>query len=355
MLFRFVVLGATVALCGASAAAQQRGTVEFGVFGSAGRFDRSLTLDRGVGGGGRGGGLLDPRWALEFEKAEMRASRTLGLTNVNVGILSGRLVATPIQAGPLSLMLGAGAGASTETNFLHSYGVNGLVGLKIALGSSVALRADGIAHWLANNDWQRYQTVHLGLSFFRNPHNRVVNITRTVEVPGPVIAQRPDSVDWQEQARLRRADNDYRMLRDSLSRVPAPVTRPASSAAELSTMETRIQFGTNQSALTDSAHRILDAKLPVFRANTAIRIVIVGHTDERASDAYNMALGDRRSASAKAYLVAQGIDPARIEIASRGEHDPRAAGTSVSAQGMNRRAEFRVLVVSDTSPPPQKQ
>src|SRR6185436_16514332 len=96
------------------AAAQQRGTVEFGAFGSMGRFDKDLTLDKGFGGGGRVGIFLDPRIALEFEKSEMRASRTLGRADVNVGILSGRLAYTPIKAGPLSLMVGVGGGAGTE-------------------------------------------------------------------------------------------------------------------------------------------------------------------------------------------------------------------------------------------------
>ena len=84
-----------------------------------------------------------------------------------------------------------------------------------------------------------------------------------------------------------------------------------------------------------------------------MRIVIVGNTDERATDTYNLALGGRRADSAKAYLVSKGIAPIRIEIASRGESQPIAPGTSMNAQAQNRRAEFRLLVASDYLLPPK--
>jgi peptidoglycan-associated lipoprotein len=85
-----------------------------------------------------------------------------------------------------------------------------------------------------------------------------------------------------------------------------------------------------------------------------MRIVIVGNTDERATDAYNMALGVRRADAAKAYLVSRGVDAMRIEILSLGESQPTAAGTSTGAQARNRRAEFRLLVASDYVPQKQR-
>jgi len=75
--------------------------MEFGAFASAATFDNSLSLKTGYGGGGRAGMFFDPRWSIEFEDAEMRASRPNGLRDVNVGILSGRLVAVPIISGSL--------------------------------------------------------------------------------------------------------------------------------------------------------------------------------------------------------------------------------------------------------------
>ncbi len=186
-------------------AAQQRGTVEFGAFGSAASFDQSLSLKSAVGGGGRVGVFLDPRWGLEFEKAEMKASRPDGLAKVNVGILSSRLMFVPFKAGALSFLLGAGGGVSTETNFLHSYGFDALAGARIAMGQNAALRLDGVMDWLANEKWKSYKSVRLGVSLYRHPTGamRVVN----VETPGRdrMIAQQ-DSVSAAETYRLRGRD-----------------------------------------------------------------------------------------------------------------------------------------------------
>jgi len=271
----------------------------------------------------------------------MRATRTLGLKDVNVGILSARLTQIFARTGGLSLMIGAGAGASTETNFMHTYGVNAMVGGKIRVGKNAAFRVDLINDWLANEDWKSYQRMHFGLVLYRNPSHE----TRIVQVQAPPTMH-SDSVSAEEQARLRRAEAAYRALRDSLSRprAVAPVT-PSSDAA-LATMEEKIHFDTDKSDLTAEAQRILDEKVKVFIANPDMRIVIEGNADERATDAYNMALGRRRSEAAKAYLVAKGIDPVRIVVTTEGERQPIAAGVTPEAQALNRRAEFRLLISS---------
>ena len=84
MIRRTILLGAATLMCAIPAAAQERGTVEFGAFGSGGMFNKSLTLNSGFGAGGHVGVFLDPRWALEFEGGEMQASRTAGAANANV-------------------------------------------------------------------------------------------------------------------------------------------------------------------------------------------------------------------------------------------------------------------------------
>src|SRR6478672_3759384 len=131
------------------AAAQERGTIEFGAFGSVASFDHDLSLTSAFGGGGRVGAYLDPRLSIEFEDAEMRASRPNGLKDVNVGILSGRLVGVPVKRGGLSFLVGAGAGVSTETNFMHTYGLDVLAGVKLAINKNMAFRVDGVWDWLA--------------------------------------------------------------------------------------------------------------------------------------------------------------------------------------------------------------
>jgi outer membrane protein OmpA-like peptidoglycan-associated protein len=345
MIRKAITIGALALAAAAPAAAQERGTLEFGAFGSAGAFNKSLTLDNGFGVGGHVGMYLDPRWAVEFEGAEMSASRPTGLANANVGMLSGRVVGTFFRSGPLSLMLGAGAGASTETSWLHSYGVNALLGAKFRVMDNAAIRLDAVSDWLANYSWKSNQRLQLGMTFTRRPNQTV----RTVEVAvaaAPYV-QRADSVNAEEQGRRRRMAQDYRDLRDSLNNAPAPAAMAPSSAAALATMEEKIHFATDKSELSPESKALLDEKVRVFSANPAMRIVIVGNTDKRASDAYNMGLGERRSAAAKAYLVAKGVDAGRIEISSRGERNPIATGTSKDAEATNRRDGFRLIIGSD--------
>ena len=222
MSIRVIAVGLAALAWAAPAAAQQRGTMEFGAFGSAASFDNALSLKTGYGGGGRIGMFLDPRWSVEFEDAEMRASRPNGLADVNVGLLSGRLVAIPIRSGALSILVGAGAGVSTETNFLHSYGVDALVGAKLALSDRAAIRVDGVWDWLANEDWKSYRSVRLGLSLFRHPTPLTRVVTVTMPAPAPVMIVREDSVSAEETRRLRASEAALRALRDSLNNAPPP-------------------------------------------------------------------------------------------------------------------------------------
>ena len=345
MIRRAITIGAATLIFALPAVGQERGTMEFGAFATAASFDNSLSLKSGFGGGGRIGMFLDSRFATEFEMGELKATRPTGLSNANVGILSARLTAVALKGGSVSFLLGAGAGVGTETWFMHSYGVNALAGLRFAVNDNTAIRVDVQNDWLANYSWKSYQRVTLGLSLYRKPFHE----THTVTVQGPPaqVVERVDSVTAEEQARRRGIMRDYRTLRDSLAQPrPAPAPPPSSASAR-STMEEQIHFATDKSEITPEAKAILDAKIVVFRANPAMRIIIVGNTDERASDSYNMALGGRRARAAKEYLIAQGIDPVRIEITSEGERKPVAAGMSPSALAQNRRDEFRLLIASD--------
>ena len=351
MSLRIFTIGVAALLWTVPAFAQQRGTVELGAFATAGTFDNSLSLKSGFGGGARIGAFLDPRWSIEAEAGEMRATRPNGLKDVNVGILSTRLTAVPFKRGALSILIGVGAGVGTETWFLHSYGVNALVGAKIALSSEAALRIDAQQDWLANYNYKAYQRVSVGLSLYRELFRQVR--TDTVRVPGPAATcercvQRPDSVSAAETRRLRDRDDALRALRDSLSRVPASPP-PVSSAAALASMEERIQFAFDKSDITDASRAILDEKVAVFRANPTMTVLIVGNTDPIGTAPYNMALGTRRAAAARAYIVSRGIDASRVQIESKGETHPVVVPpvAGIAANAPNRRDMFRLIIVPD--------
>jgi peptidoglycan-associated lipoprotein len=76
--------------------------------------------------------------------------------------------------------------------------------------------------------------------------------------------------------------------------------------------------------------------------NSRATIVIEGHTDERGSDDYNIALGERRAGAVRKYLYNLGVPMGQMSIVSYGEARPAVSGTGETAWQLNRRAQFRV-------------
>jgi len=75
-------------------------------------------------------------------------------------------------------------------------------------------------------------------------------------------------------------------------------------------------------------------------------VAIEGHTDSMGSDAYNMALGQRRADAVKQYLVENGVDPGRITAESYGESKPVVDNTTPANRKLNRRAVFNIHIVN---------
>lgn len=88
--------------------------------------------------------------------------------------------------------------------------------------------------------------------------------------------------------------------------------------------------------------RVLEEKAAVLQANPALTIEIVGHCDERGTNAYNMRLGQRRAEAAKRFLERRGIAAARVTVRSMGEDQPLDPGHTEAAWARNRRDEFRI-------------
>ncbi|HEX2451060.1 MAG TPA: peptidoglycan-associated lipoprotein Pal [Gemmatimonadales bacterium] len=87
---------------------------------------------------------------------------------------------------------------------------------------------------------------------------------------------------------------------------------------------------------------LLDRKAAILGVNPAVRMRISGHADERGSDEYNLALGNRRAGAAKRYLTGKGVADNRLEVVSYGEERPSNPGHDESAWAENRRDEFEV-------------
>ena len=101
-----------------------------------------------------------------------------------------------------------------------------------------------------------------------------------------------------------------------------------------------IQFEYDSAVLMPTAQEILRSKAQWMRDNPDTRVIIEGHTDSRGTGEYNLALGDRRAASARFFLTELGIAGDRINTISYGEERPVDPMENESAWAKNRRAEF---------------
>jgi peptidoglycan-associated lipoprotein len=113
------------------------------------------------------------------------------------------------------------------------------------------------------------------------------------------------------------------------------------------TLATMIHFDYDKSSVRSDDTGALDQKVAILQANPDLKIRVAGHCDERGSDEYNLALGNRRAQAAKQYLVSHGIDAGRIETQSWGEEKPLVQGHDESSWSQNRRDEFEVVSGGD--------
>lgn len=111
------------------------------------------------------------------------------------------------------------------------------------------------------------------------------------------------------------------------------------------TIETsRIFFAFDRYDLNDHARNALRVKADILMKFPEISVKIEGHTDERGTEEYNLALGERRARAAFDYLVMLGVNPAQLSMVSYGELYPAVEGSNEEAWSQNRRDEFRPTI-----------
>lgn len=124
---------------------------------------------------------------------------------------------------------------------------------------------------------------------------------------------------------------------------PAPAGPPPGSQEELLVkVGDRIFFDTDKSELKREARATLERLAAWMNENPGVAITIEGHCDERGTREYNLALGDRRAAAARNYLIALGTNSARLGTISYGKERPAVPGHTEAAWAQNRRAVFQV-------------
>lgn len=337
------------------------GTVELKGFGQYTRYDNKVGFDRGfrnsLGYGGGLGVFLTPNIEVEGDGAYTQpksiastSSNNSSTSTINsgsqgagVGYDQANFALRANYNFPLgprnSFIIGAGAvrssfhrsdNAAGPLN-TYSYGPEGLVGFRLGLANRIALRVDGIVDYPLGDLKTYNYTGRAGLSFMLGGASRATVDTTPVAVTPPPPPPPPAPVE-----------------------PPPPPPPPAPVAVDTTKITAPLYFDFDRSDLRSDAQSTLDAKIPYLTANPGMRIRIEGNTDERGSDEYNLALGQRRAASAKQYLVGHAIDAGRIDIVSYGEERPVCKEHNESCWQQNRRDDFRILVIgSDAIKAPQ--
>ena len=124
--------------------------------------------------------------------------------------------------------------------------------------------------------------------------------------------------------------------------VPSEVQQPVQTQA-VPVLFDQVYFAYDQSTLSDQARAALSNNAVILQSVPDLRVSIEGHCDERGSDEYNLALGERRAHAVRNFMVSLGVAPERMETISYGEEMPAARGRNEAAWAKNRRAEFKKL------------
>jgi peptidoglycan-associated lipoprotein len=126
--------------------------------------------------------------------------------------------------------------------------------------------------------------------------------------------------------------------------VEIPVTPPTPpNLSDQEFFDKRIQdlfFDYDKFDIRQDEIKIMDANVKAMKERPDLKFIIEGHCDERGSEKYNLALGDRRANEVKAYLVRAGIAAERIETTSYGKERPFDPGHNEESWAKNRRGHF---------------
>jgi peptidoglycan-associated lipoprotein len=340
-----------------SLSAQSAGSFEIGGFGQFTRADAAWHVKNGFGFGGRLGVFLNRRWELEADGSistfENEAPRASG--NTTQQTFAGRLTYNlPFGMGGRTshFLLGVGAGGQRFGGH-NDFSISPGAGFRFMLGDFVALRLDGLVEYVENPTAASFGfppvvgvnekaarssnvEIRLGLSFGVGSRREAAP---PAPVPTPPREVPPTRVDTQPTPRQVQPTQPTRPAADPDSGARVARAREALLA--------KLYFDFDRSELRDDQRSVLDAKLPVLRANPGIRIRIEGNADERGSDEYNLALGQRRAQTARQYLINNGIDASRIEIASFGEERPVCQEHNEDCWRLNRRDDFVIIAGGD--------
>lgn len=124
--------------------------------------------------------------------------------------------------------------------------------------------------------------------------------------------------------------------------VGANAIRPGSQEDLAQRVGDRIYYDSDRSDLRADARRTVEGWAGWLRQNPGVSATIEGHADERGTREYNLALGERRAAAARNFLISQGIEARRLSTVSFGKERPQVLGSTEQVWAQNRRAVMLV-------------
>jgi outer membrane protein OmpA-like peptidoglycan-associated protein len=176
----------------------------------------------------------------------------------------------------------------------------------------------------------------------------------TTEVAGLEAAssQRMDGIESQVEANQSRLDEQEQNMGE-ISQTAQEALERAIAAGKLAEgkflfetifSDDKVQFGFDESALSDTAQQALDIFVEDLKArDQSVYIEIQGHTDSTGSESYNLELGQQRAEAVRRYLNQRGIPLARMSVISYGMSAPIADNGTAEGRAVNRRVTIVVL------------
>jgi len=161
-----------------------------------------------------------------------------------------------------------------------------------------------------------------------------------VAQPAPAVAAGPSDAERRarEEAERRAREEAERRRRIAESQLAArPTVTPGSSVMQ------PVYFDFDKSTIRDDSKAVLARNAEWLRTNPQVRVQVEGHADERGTEEYNLALGERRAEAVKSYLTSLGIESNRLHTISYGEERPVDPGHGETAWSKNRRSEFKAM------------
>jgi peptidoglycan-associated lipoprotein len=123
---------------------------------------------------------------------------------------------------------------------------------------------------------------------------------------------------------------------------PAPTVRPSPKEFAVNANVKDIFFDFDKYNIKPEFAKVLDDNAGWLKANPGQLVLIEGHCDERGTNEYNLALGERRARASRNFLVSQGVAARRISVISYGEERPTCRQPAEDCWAQNRRAHFGV-------------